>query len=153
MQPLLELMDACLAMGLEGRFQRAAGGASALANLRTDLSAKLATLGGARADGAFSVLAGRAPAAPPAGRSPSRSGSVPLPFWHCSCSVYLGFDLRLGAYSERLGPVIARLTPPIAAKSAESIAQPPSGSLGPRLAECLAPAGVDRGRGVGQSRA
>ena len=142
MRPLLELMDACLAMGLEGRFRRAAGGASALANLRTDLSAKLATLGGARAEELSPSWRGVRP--------PPRRLGAHMPLWVGAVAVltllmlvYLGFDLRLGAYSERLGPVIARLTPPPATKSDRSIAQPPPGSLGPRLAGCLAPAGVD----------
>ena len=114
MRPLLELMDACLAMGLEGRFHRTPRGASALLNLRTDLSAKLASMGAASTTDVSPAWQ----AVPP----PRRWLGGSVPWWVGGVAaltllalVFIGFDQRLGTYSERLGPMIARMAPPVGA--------------------------------------
>jgi type VI secretion system protein ImpK len=135
-RPLLELMDACLAMGLQGRFHRTPGGAAALINLRTDLGAKLASMIPAGPDG----LSPSWRAAP----APRRWLGGHVPMWVGGVAaltllalVYVGFDQRLGTYSERLGPIIARLAPPIGASTDAAGSIPALTPLGRRLAACL----------------
>ncbi len=151
MRPLLELMACCLAMGFEGRYRLAPGGAELLSRLRVDLGTMLARTGG-ESPGELSPAWRGIPA-----RHQPLSQRVPL--WVIAVGAlallvlaYVGFNLRLGGYSERLGPVVASLppTPPVqlvrvAAVSPPLPPPPPpvvKTPLSARLAACLKAAGV-----------
>ncbi len=151
MRPLLELMACCLAMGFEGRYRLAAGGTETLSRLRLDLGTMLA--GRDRDAGGGDELS-------PAWRGiPAQHQPISqrIPLWVLATGalavlvlVYVGFNLRLGAYSERLGPVVGSLppTPPVQLVRAAAITRPAppppvvKTPLSARLAGCLRAAGV-----------
>jgi type VI secretion system protein ImpK len=151
MRPLLELMSCCLAMGFEGRYRLAAGGAETLSRLRLDLGTMLA---GSDRDARSGEELSPAWRGVPAEHKPIGQR---IPLWVLGAGalallalVYVGFNLRLGAYSERLGPIVGSLppTPPVQLVRAAAVAIPPPPPpivrtpLSARLAGCLRAAGV-----------
>lgn len=152
-RPLLELLAACLAMGFEGRYRLAPGGAAELARLRAELYARLA----AEAGGVERELS-------PAWRG-AAARHVPfaerLPLWVAGVAavallavVYTLLALRLGGLAERLGPAVAGLPPHrpvelVRQVEAAPVRPPPplprpvpATPLAERLRACLAAAGL-----------
>ncbi|MGE3294508.1 MAG: type VI secretion system protein TssL, long form [Geminicoccaceae bacterium] len=150
-RPLLELLAACLAMGFEGRYRLAPGGAAMLAGMRDDL---LHQLGGAEPEELSPHWQGVA------ARHVALSERIPLWVYATAGLViaailYTGFNLRLGGYADRLGPLVAALppAPPVDIVRSGSTAAAPAirqvATVGPALTECLRAAGLP-GDGVSE---
>jgi len=144
-RPLLELLAACLAMGFEGRYRLAPGGAATLGSIREDL---LRQLGGREPEELSPHWAGViARHVPLAERIPLwvyATGALTI-----AAVLYTGFHLRLGGYADRLGPLVAAMPPAppvdIVRSGGTASAVRPSRqvtTIGPALAECLRAAGL-----------
>lgn len=138
-RPLFELLLACLAMGFEGRYRLAPGGSAMLAGLREELLRQLATGG----------HASTAELSPQWEGVPARHQPLTerIPQWVLATGVlallallYAGFALRLGAYADRLGPLMTGMPPPEPVEILR--AQPASASPRPAMAQVAAVAPV-----------
>ena len=143
-RPLLELLAACLVMGFEGRYRLAPGGATMLAGMREDL---LRQLGGPEPEELSPHWQGVAARHVPL--------SERIPLWVYATAglaiaavLYAGFNLRLGSYADRLGPLVATLPPVSPVDIVRSGGATPAAlirqvsTVGPALAECLSAAGL-----------
>jgi type VI secretion system protein ImpK len=152
-RPLLELLAACLAMGFEGRYRLAPGGAAELARIRGELYGRLA----AEAGGVECELS-------PAWRG-AGARHVPLaerlPLWVVSVAalgllvlVYTLLAVQLGGITQRLAPAVAGLPPHRPVELVRTIEAAPlprpqpapprplATPLAERLRACLRAAGV-----------
>jgi type VI secretion system protein ImpK len=140
LQPALELMAACLALGFEGRYRLLPGGGEALRQIRLGVAAELARLDSDPSPD----LSGHWQGIP----VPHRRVAARIPLWVWGSLllvllliVYAGLTLRLGIPGARLDALVAALPPGGAVeitRAAPAVPPPPNvQALAPALRDCL----------------